>query len=66
MLTLFTTLLIILSIAPDAQGNSFQEGDSVPARTWDFEPFRGPRPDFGYIGVQNHGEEDVVFLRKLL
>lgn len=44
---------------------SFQEGDAVPERKFDFEPFHGPRPEFGYIGLQNHGEADVVYFRKV-
>jgi hypothetical protein len=43
----------------------YKEGDPVPERKFDFEPIRGPRPDFGYIGVQNHGENDVVFFREI-
>lgn len=41
----------------------FKEGDPVPARKFDFEPQRGPRPEFGYIGLQNHSDNDVVFFR---
>ncbi len=43
----------------------FKEGDAVPAKKFDFEPSRGPRPEFGYIGLQNHGEKDVVYFRKV-
>jgi hypothetical protein len=43
----------------------FKEGDPVPERKFDFEPFRGPRPENGFIGLQNHGENDVVFFRKV-
>jgi hypothetical protein len=43
----------------------YTDGDPVPPRTWDFEPFHGPRPDFGYLGLQNHGEEDVVFFKEV-
>lgn len=43
----------------------FKEGDPVPDRKFDFEPFRGPRPETGYIGLQNHGENDVVFFREV-
>jgi hypothetical protein len=45
--------------------NDFQEGDPVPDRKFDFEPFRGPRPEYGYIGLQNHSDKDVVFFRKV-
>jgi hypothetical protein len=43
----------------------YTEGDSVPARKFDFEPYRGPRPDSGYFGLQNHSDNDVVFFRKV-
>ncbi len=32
----------------------FTEGSPVPDKTRDFEPDRGPRPETGYIGLQNH------------
>ena len=43
----------------------YTDGDPVPPRTWDFEPFHGPRPDYGYLGLQNHGEEDVVYFKEV-
>ena len=43
----------------------FREGDPVPVRKFDFEPYHGPRPEYGYIGVQNHGENDVVFYKEV-
>jgi hypothetical protein len=43
----------------------YTEGDPIPERKFDFEPFPGPRPDSGYFGLQNHGEHDVVFYRKV-
>lgn len=43
----------------------YTEGDPVPERKFDFEPIRGPRPDSGYLGVQNHGEADVVFFKEI-
>jgi hypothetical protein len=43
----------------------FREGDPVPDRKFDFEPFRGPRPEYGFIGLQNHSDKDVVFFRKV-
>jgi hypothetical protein len=43
----------------------FKEGDPVPERKFDFEPFRGPRPETGYIGLQNHGPKDVVFFKEV-
>ena len=29
------------------------------------EPERGPRPQEGYIGLQNHSENDVVFFKEV-
>ena len=43
----------------------YTEGDPVPARKFDFEPQLGPRPLEGYIGLQNHGETDVVFFKEV-
>ncbi len=43
----------------------FTEGDSVPERVFDFEPYRGKRPEYGYIGLQNHSEHDVVFFKEV-
>lgn len=43
----------------------YTEGQPVPARKFDFEPFRGPRPLEGYIGLQNHGNDDVVFFKEV-
>lgn len=43
----------------------YREGDPVPARKFDFEPFRGTRPDSGYIGIQNHSDKDVVFFKEI-
>ncbi|GAB2545316.1 3-keto-disaccharide hydrolase [Spirosoma aerophilum] len=43
----------------------YREGDAVPARKFDFEPLRGRRPDAGYIGLQNHGENDVVYFKEV-
>jgi hypothetical protein len=43
----------------------YKEGDPVPERKHDFEPQRGPRPNDGYIGLQNHSDKDVVFFREV-
>ena len=43
----------------------YKEGDPVPARKFDFEPFRGPRPESGYLGIQNHSDKDVVFFKEV-
>lgn len=43
----------------------YKEGEPTPARKFDFEPFRGPRPVSGYIGLQNHGNDDIVFFKEV-
>jgi len=43
----------------------FTEGDAVPPKKFDFEPERGPRPPQGYIGLQNHSDNDVVFFKEV-
>ena len=43
----------------------YKEGDAVPERKFDYEPFHGRRPDSGYIGLQNHGENDVVYFKEV-
>jgi hypothetical protein len=39
----------------------FTEGQPVPPKHASYEPDRGPRPDTGYIGLQNHPGEPVYF-----
>ena len=43
----------------------YNEGEPVPERKFDFEPIRGRRPDEGYIGLQNHGDEDIVYFKEV-
>jgi hypothetical protein len=43
----------------------FTEGDEVPPKTRDFEPDRGPRPESGYIGLQNHDPLSVVYFKEV-
>ena len=43
----------------------YKEGDPVPERKFDFEPWRGPRPLEGYIGLQNHSDNDVVYFKEV-
>ena len=44
---------------------SFTEGDPVPEKVKSYEPERGPRPETGYIGIQNHGGDDVVYFKEI-
>jgi hypothetical protein len=48
-----------------AKVTDFTEGDPVPEKKFDFEPERGPRPESGYIGIQNHSDADVVFFKEV-
>ena len=43
----------------------YTEGQPVPPRKHDFEPQRGPRPNMGFIGLQNHSDADVVFFKEV-
>ncbi|MDH3699248.1 MAG: DUF1080 domain-containing protein [Flavobacteriaceae bacterium] len=43
----------------------FTEGDPVPEKTLSYEPDRGSRPESGFIGIQNHGDEDVIEFREV-
>jgi hypothetical protein len=49
----------------DQKVTDYTEGNPVPERKFDFEPFRGTRPDSGYIGIQNHSDQDVVFFKQI-
>jgi hypothetical protein len=43
----------------------YKEGDPVPERKFDFEPYRGRRPSEGYMGLQNHGDDDIVYFKEV-
>jgi len=43
----------------------FTDGQPVPPKKEKWEPDRGPRPDKGYIGLQNHSDTDVVFFKSV-
>ena len=43
----------------------YTEGDPVPEKKFNFEPQRGQRPNEGYIGLQNHSDNDVVFFKEV-
>ena len=45
--------------------NDFFGYQTVPARKQWFEPVRGPRPDSGYIGLQNHDPNSTVYFREV-
>ncbi len=43
----------------------YTEGDPVPAKKFSYEPWRGRRPMIGWIGLQNHSDNDVVFFKEV-
>jgi hypothetical protein len=43
----------------------YTEGEPVPEKKFDFEPQRGIRPNYGYIGLQNHSDNDIVFFKEV-
>lgn len=43
----------------------YTEGEPVPAKKHDWEPDRGPRKKKGYIGLQNHGGDDLVYFKEV-
>lgn len=45
--------------------NEFLNDQAVPVRKEWFEPVRGPRADFGYIGLQNHDQASTVYFREV-
>ncbi len=45
--------------------NEFVGDQPVPPRKQWFEPVRGPRPDSGYIGLQNHDAKSTVYFREV-
>ncbi len=45
--------------------NEYDGRHPSPDRKQWYEPVRGPRPDSGYFGLQNHGERDTVYFREV-
>ena len=45
--------------------NEFRGDQPVPERKMWFEPVRGPRPDIGYIGLQNHDGRTTVYFKEV-
>lgn len=43
----------------------YKEGDDVPEKTLEYEPDRGPRSASGFIGLQNHSSDDVVYFKEI-
>jgi hypothetical protein len=49
----------------DVKVTDYTEGQPVPERKFDFEPQRGTRPNEGYMGLQNHSDNDVVLFKEV-
>jgi hypothetical protein len=49
----------------DIKVTDYTEGGPTPPRKFDFEPYRGLRPNEGYIGLQNHSDGDVVYFKEV-
>jgi hypothetical protein len=45
--------------------NELRGDQKVPARKLWYEPVRGSRPDFGFIGLQNHDPRTAVYFREV-
>jgi Domain of Unknown Function (DUF1080) len=43
----------------------YAEGDPVPEKKEKGEPDRGPRPNQGFFGLQNHADKDVVYFKEI-
>lgn len=48
-----------------ARITDYTEGQPVPPKTKGYEPDRGPRPNMGYIGLQNHSDSDTVLFQEV-
>jgi hypothetical protein len=45
--------------------NDFFGDQPVPPRKQWYEPIRGPRPDSGYIGLQNHDAATTIYFKEI-
>lgn len=43
----------------------YTEGDPVPPKKYDWDPERGPRPDSGYLALQNHPHGKGVYFKEI-
>jgi hypothetical protein len=43
----------------------FEGSQPVPERKQWYEPIRGPRPDLGYVGLQNHDARSTVYFKEV-
>ncbi len=45
--------------------SDYKEGDPVPPKKHDWDPERGPRPESGYVAVQNHPHGKSVYFKEI-
>jgi hypothetical protein len=45
--------------------NEYKDGQPVPERKQWYEPVRGPRPNTGYVGLQNHDSNSTVYFKEV-
>ncbi|MSV30026.1 MAG: DUF1080 domain-containing protein [Bryobacterales bacterium] len=45
--------------------NEFVGDQAVPERKQWYEPVRGPRPDAGFIGLQNHDARSTIYFKEV-
>jgi hypothetical protein len=50
--------LVLISIN-GVEVNRFDPAQPAPERKHDWEPERGPRPESGYVGLQNHDDKNT-------
>src|SRR6266403_2050507 len=67
----WNTMLITLDgphtvvVLNDVKVTDYTEGQPVPEKKFEFEPQRGRRPNDGYMGLQNHSDNDIVFFKEV-
>jgi hypothetical protein len=49
----------------DTLVTTFDPTGPVPERQFGYEPERSPRAEIGYIGLQNHDQDSVVYFREV-
>jgi hypothetical protein len=50
---------------PVADFDSGELRPDAPEKTGEGDPARGPRPEKGYIGLQNHDKDSTVFFKEV-
>jgi hypothetical protein len=45
--------------------NEYDPSSEAPPRKMHYEPMRGPRPTYGYIGLQNHDPNSTIYFKEV-